>query len=322
MIGSIKHSGIIQKLFVSAIIMLILFLGMDTTKLSLSLDQVHNSAWIIAAALISFQILALSYRWLILINVYRHKISFSYALKTNIVSMIANYLFITSIGGIITRVAMSVKSGVSLTRSIAATGLDRLFTLLALLVLTVIFLPILSNVIAPDIFSKTLGLIFVSILGAIVLYTLLFEAPRKKIIFSHRKIAMCFQYLRFVLTNHNVLAKTIFASLIGQLAYFGAVYCVLSSMGVEFAWLSFMAIIPVITIISSLPIGYGGWGVREGAYIAGLGIYGIPAETAFSASIQIGIISMGVAIIAAIPTLINSNILSSLTYLSKSKDYA
>ena len=78
-------------------------------------------------------------------------------------------------------------------------------------------------------------------------------------------------------------------------------------MGIEFSWLHFIAIIPVITIVASLPIGYGGWGIREGAFVYGLGLINIPFETAFATSIQIGIISMAGALIAAIPALVLSS---------------
>jgi uncharacterized membrane protein YbhN (UPF0104 family) len=67
-----------------------------------------------------------------------------------------------------------------------------------------------------------------------------------------------------------------------------------------------MAVIPVITLISSLPVGYAGWGLREGAFIYGLGLINIPLESAFMASVQIGLLSMALAICTGIPALIDS----------------
>ena len=303
----LKHSKLLQKIIISMLVLAALALGMDHAKFTESIGSIHIDAWLIALALIYLQILALSYRWLKLINLYERKISFTYAVKVNLASLIANYLFITSIGGIIVRVAMSVKSGVSLIRSIAATGLDRFFTLLALLLLSIVFLPVFDSIVSADIYQKTVFMILL-MLGVSVLFAfILFEAPRKKIIFSHRKVAMCFQFLRTVLTDRKVFGKIIASSLIGQLAYFGSVYAVMISMGIEFSWLHFIAIIPVITIVASLPIGYGGWGIREGAFVYGLGLINIPFETAFATSIQIGIISMAGALIAAIPALVLSS---------------
>lgn len=300
-------SKFLQKIALSVLIMGILALGMDYSKFTMSVGSIHLDAWAMALGLIYLQVIALSYRWLKLINIYEKKISFSYAIKVNLASLIANYLFITSIGGIIVRVAMSVKSGVSLIRSIAATGLDRFFTLLALMLLSIIFLPVFNDIVSTDIYHKAMFLILMMVGMSVLLSLILFEGPRKKIIFSHRKVAMCFQYLRTVLTDQKVFGKVVASSLVGQLSYFAAVYCIMTSMGIEFSWLHFIAVIPVITIVASLPIGYGGWGIREGAFVYGLGLINVPFETAFATSIQIGIISMGGALLAGVPVLLSSD---------------
>lgn len=129
---------------------------------------------------------------------------------------------------------------------------------------------------------------------------------RRAIIFSNRKIALCYKYLRALLTDPKLLAKIIATSLISQVMYFAAVYAVIVSLDAEFSFIKFMAIVPIITLISSLPVGYGGWGIREGAFIYGLGLINIPLEAAFMASVQIGLLSMLLAISTGIPALIDS----------------
>lgn len=306
MISSLIKSKFIYKIALSAMIMAVFALSMDYSKFNMSIGSIHLDAWLIALGFIYLQIFALSYRWLKLINIHDKRISFAYAVKVNLASLIANYLFITSIGGIIVRVAMSVKSGVSLIRSIAATGLDRFFTLLALVLLSIVFLPVFNGIVSSDIYHKSAFLLLMMMGMAVVFSLLLFEAPRKKIIFSHRKVAMCFQYLRTVLTDKKVFGSVMLSSLVGQVAYFLAVYTIMKSMGIDFSLIHFLAVIPVITIVASLPIGYGGWGIREGAFVYGLGLINVPFETAFATSIQIGIISMGGAMIAGLPVLMNA----------------
>lgn len=299
----------IFKILISIAILSAIFLSMDMSKFSLSLESIHFDAWLIALGLIYLQVLALSYRWLKLINVYERKISFGYALKVNVASLVANYLFITSIGGIIVRVYMSVKSGVSLARSIAATGLDRLFTLFTLIFLSICFLPIFSGIVSDDLYQKTVFFLLLTIAALGIFGLLLFEAPRKKIIFSHRKIAMCFQFLRTVLMNKKIFSEIMVASIIGQICYFAAALTIMNSMGIDFSLIHFAAVIPIITIFASLPIGYGGWGIREGAFVYGLGLIQIPLETAFLISVQIGIISIGGTLIACLPALVQNRTL-------------
>ena len=292
------------KILLSIAIMGWLMLRMDLVSLGEHVGHIHQNIWIVAAIMIFVQILALSYRWLLLINAHEKRITYRNAVRVTLASQIANYLFITSIGGIVVRIALSVQSGFSLVRSIAATALDRGMTLLALLILTALFLPVLGNIASHDIFHHAIFVLSLFSIGAFLLSVLLFDAFRRKIIFSHRKVAMCFQYLRTVMTDQNLLGRVIISSLIGQLAYFGAVYVVTLSTGIEFSWLHFISILPLITIIASLPVGYGGWGIREGAFVYGLGLINIPIEAAFAVSVQIGLISMICAFIAGIPALL------------------
>ncbi|MCB9983369.1 MAG: flippase-like domain-containing protein [Rhodospirillales bacterium] len=292
------------KIVISLAIMALLAMRMDLGALGEHIGDIQGPVWLVAALMIFVQIIALAYRWFLLINAHEHRITYHNAMRVTLASMIANYLFITSIGGIIVRVAMSVQSGISLVRSIAATALDRVMTLLALLILTALFLPVLSAIASHDMFSHAIFILGLFSCGAFLFALLMFETFRRKIIFSHRKVTMCFKYLRTVMTDHNIMGKIVISSLIGQVAYFAAVYAVTASMGIEFSWLHFISILPLITIIASLPVGYGGWGIREGAFVYGLGLIDIPIEVAFAASVQIGLISMICAFIVGIPALV------------------
>ncbi len=295
------------KIAISVAIMAVLMMRMDIMSLGDRLGDVQINVWAIAALMIFVQIFALAYRWFLLINAHERRISYRNAVRVTIASSIANYLFITSVGGIIVRVAMSVQSGISLIRSIAATALDRAMTLVGLLLLTVLFMPVLANVVSQDIFHNALFVLLSFAMGVFVLSLLTFESLRRKIIFSHRRVAMTYKYLRTVMTDRDLLANVIITSLIGQMAYFVAVYAVTSGMGIEFSWLSFIAILPLITIIASLPVGYGGWGIREGAFVYGLGLIHVPIEVAFAVSVQIGLISMLCAFVAGIPAMMGQN---------------
>ena len=292
------------KIVVSLAIMALLAMRMDISALGEHVGHIQGSIWLLAAGMIFVQILALSYRWFLLINAHESRITYRNAVRVTLASMIANYLFITSIGGIIVRVAMSVQSGISLVRSIAATALDRVMTLLALLILTALFLPVLSAIASHDIVHQAVFILGLFASGVFLFALLMFDTFRRRIIFSHRKVAMCFQYLRTVMTDHNMMGKILTSSLVGQVAYFAAVYVVTASMGVEFSWLYFISILPLITVIASLPVGYGGWGIREGAFVYGLGLIDIPIEIAFAVSVQIGLISMLCAFIAGVPALV------------------
>ena len=65
-----------------------------------------------------------------------------------------------------------------------------------------------------------------------------------------------------------------------------------------------MIVLPTIALVSSMPISFGGWGVREGAFIYGLGLLHVDMETAFSISVQVGMVSFIATIIGGAPSIL------------------
>ena len=64
---------------------------------------------------------------------------------------------------------------------------------------------------------------------------------------------------------------------------------------------------PVLALISSLPISFGGWGVREGAFVYGLGLIGFSMESAFFLSVQVGFITLVAPFVVGLPYLLKSD---------------
>ncbi|GJL84462.1 MAG: hypothetical protein DHS20C02_02370 [Micavibrio sp.] len=315
----LKQKAFLIKALISLAIIAVLVMRMDITTIKDLVGHIHVEYWLVALFLMFVQILALALRWSLLINVHGHKMDYSDSLRITLASLLANYLFITSIGGIIVRVALAIQHGISWVQSIAATTLDRLMTLAALLILTVVFLPILFGIVEKEIFQSTLAAIFTFVLAFSVFSLLFLKNVRRHLIFSHRKIAVGYKYLRSIGRNHNLIAQITATSLFAQTAYFAAVYVVTVSTGVDFPLLYFMAVLPMITIVASLPVGYGGWGIREGAFVYGLGLINVPIETAFVVSIQIGLISMIAVLIAGIPALMSGHMQFALKNLKASR---
>jgi hypothetical protein len=51
-----------------------------------------------------------------------------------------------------------------------------------------------------------------------------------------------------------------------------------------------------VALITALPISIGGWGVRETAIIAMLGLVGVPTSAALLLSIQLGLLSIAISL--------------------------
>lgn len=67
-------------------------------------------------------------------------------------------------------------------------------------------------------------------------------------------------------------------------------YCIVLANGAELTVLQCCFVVPVFTILSGLPISYGGWGVRELSGIHLLNFYGLSPELAFSVTLLFGLV--------------------------------
>lgn len=301
---------LIFKIILSLGFLVALLLHMDIEALKEASHLIKASAWGYALIFIMAQLLLLSLRWMYLINVGRYRVNYSESVEITLASLVANLIFVTTISGIVVRVAMALQYGASLFKVIFATALDRLMTLAALLLLTAIFLPSFGTYVDFHL-QKNIAMLIGALMLVIFVFTplLTLRIIQKLPNFSLSKgnFRSGLRYLKLLLNNNLLLGKILSVSLIAQLCFFFAVYHISISAGVSLSFLQIMVVLPAIAIISSLPFSFGGWGIREGAFVYGLGLLNIPMEIAFSISIQIGLISLIATMVAGIPTLITSD---------------
>ena len=308
------------KILISGLLLAFLWTRMDKGALQDATHMVHASSWFYAVFFIIAQLVLLSLRWMYLINVGHFRMNFKDSVQVSLASQIANMLFLTTVSGIAVRVAMAYQHGASLFKSVFATAIDRIMTLAALLLLCAFFLPSLTNYIDASL-SKNIGLFVAAmILVLFVLTPLLAITVANKIparIFSKGNMRSGQRYIKLLFGNYGLLGKILSVSLLGQMSFFAAVYCIALSSGIELGFLQIMIVLPAIALVSSMPFSFGGWGIREGAFIYGLGLLNVPMETAFSVSVQIGLVSLIAMMLAGIPALVSSDMMTSKKRMMK-----
>jgi len=305
--NKIKNLKLPVKIFISITLLLVLTMRMDKQVFFETLFHTQASGWIYATLFVLIQFFILAYRWELLINIGRHRMNYIEALQVSVASLLANMLFITSVGGIVVKIALAVQKGASLFKATFATATDRLLTLTALVLLSAVFLPGLGRYLDEEIYKTVclyMGIFILTlfVFTPIFLNIVLKQLPRLP--FSKGNITSGARYIKILINNNKLVAKLIFISLTAQLSFFVSIYCLTISADINLSFFDLMTVLPVIAIVSSLPISFGGWGVREGAFIYGLGLLGVPMETAFLVSVQTGLISMIATVIAGIPALI------------------
>jgi hypothetical protein len=85
-------------------------------------------------------------------------------------------------------------------------------------------------------------------------------------------------------------------AILGQTALGIATYTIAVSLSMDISFLECLALMQPVALVANLPISIGGWGVRETAMIALFGLVGVPASAALVLSIQLGLLSLLVAL--------------------------
>ncbi len=301
----------IVKIVLSVSILAVLFWRMDFAQLQNLIAHIEASAWVYAFLLIVGQFMFLSYRWMVLINIGRARMTFLNSLHVTLMSLVAGTVFLTSLTGIVVRIAMAIQHGASLFKAFFATAIDRGMTLMALVVLSILFLPALGHYLDETMHTHisaylTFFVVLIFVLGPLLLFILFRNIEHLP--FSPHNIRSGARYLKILLSQPIIAFKVITTSLLGQMCFFLSIYCLTLSANIDLSFLDLMTVLPIIALVASLPLSFGGWGVREGAFVYGLGLLGVPMEEAFLISIQTGLISLFGTIVAGIPAIFLTDI--------------
>ena len=99
------------------------------------------------------------------------------------------------------------------------------------------------------------------------------------------------------MVSHKLLVVSILmSSLITSLLLISGLQVLMMAFDIPLTWGQGAAILPAVLLLASLPISFAGWGLREGAMIIALGVYGVAQETALALSLIYGILHLASAI--------------------------
>lgn len=302
---------LLLKVLISFGLLALLSTRMDWAAIGRLLGSVNPAGWVGAMTLLFMQILTLGWRWQMMINGKNGTLSYTKALRMTLASHVANLFFISSISGIVVRIALARHHGLSLVRAACATIADRAMTLTALVILATVFIAPASQHMGSFIARNTQWISIIVL--TLVVFSLFVFAPLiiQKIISllkESSRIKEILDYFNEIFSSPSLLFSILLASLINQVFYFIAIFILTRATGINIPALNIIAILPVIILISSLPISIGGWGVREGAFIYGLGMIGVSAESAFLISVQIGLLGTLSVVMAGVPAILHKDI--------------
>jgi uncharacterized membrane protein YbhN (UPF0104 family) len=219
------------------------------------------------------------------------------SLQLYFIAVFFNVCLWGSVGGDVVRGWLSFRDKVPAEIAVNSVILDRVAALVGVALLVLATTPYWMAR-----FDHTGGAWVPAAVAAAGLFGILFVSQ------LHR-LPQSWQHLRPVLLLHSfgtatraiflrpaAAVPTLILAVLSQVLLALTAYLLARSLSVGLSLIDCLVLMQPVTLITSLPISIGGWGVRETAVIAILGLVGVPASAALALSVQLGLLTMVVSL--------------------------
>lgn len=239
-------------------------------------------------------------RWQVLLRYVGYRYNFMFLLKLGFISLFFNIYVPSGLAGDFARVMMLLKGKKFEDRKLAISNItasvitDRVSGMVGLLFLATMSLFFYYRILADS------RIIFIFLLaGIIIILIFLVLFSRRVQRFFKNMLKFNSKFLDFIKNtfkdlidalhiyrkNYSVFIKVIPISILSHLCVILYFYTLSRSVEVDISFLKFVVFVPIIEIVASIPLSFGGVGIREAATILLFGLQGVPASVAMSISL-------------------------------------
>jgi uncharacterized protein (TIRG00374 family) len=293
----------IVQLVIAIGILVLLFAHMDIENIRDLLRHAMPSYVLLAFIVLVLQLLVATYRWFMILKIAGFSPPLWQCIGLFSTSSLINTTIPGGINGDILRTWLTVRNGVPSSISAYTVICDRIINLTALgLPVTVMLLPHLiwrkEHFLSVDIFALGVASMLLGVLASLALAAPVMRRLNVRLPTLLTPIIGISQMLCDVFQNKQqtlILSGTI---VLGYVLQILAVVFLGSSLGITLPFQALIIGIPVVLLLSAIPITPGGWGIRESIMVLVLKEYHIAPEAALGLSILFGIGS----IVSSLPT--------------------
>ena len=250
--------------------------------------------WLLAAAVVIFtQICICSLRWKAVLKGFGAPLKLGLIFRLFYTGAFFNQALPSSMGGDAVRAYRAHRAGLSLGTAVGSVLLDRVATLLALILLVAAAVPFVASSLQGNVALLewvVLGLLVAALLGTGLLMVLDRIPSRFMEIRGVRHLSAFAGDVRRTFLIPALAAPLLAWSFAGHLALSLVIWLLAASIGAEVRLIDCIALFPLVLLIQTLPISIAGWGVREGAMVSVFALAGVEADAALAISILFGIL--------------------------------
>jgi len=289
-----KFKGYFSLLSKGLITILLLFFvsrEVDFSSLKIRFMGLQWHFILISFSLLLIQVPLMSYRWSMILNKELELFTQKKLILTYWLGLFFNQILPSSIGGDFLR-GYYLNSEGNKKFIYVSVILDRFMGLYSLSILS-FFSSLFFIDLNESYFFTFIYIVFFSLCLMVVFVSLFGE---KKLFSS--KTNRIFIYINYLLTEartlflSNLFLNLILISILLHLLSITSVFFISKGLGINIGYEIFLIIVPVVLLFVSIPISFGGWGLRENIFVITMLNFSIPGEDSLAISLLFGIMTV------------------------------
>jgi len=244
------------------------------------------------------------FRWRMLMRPLMPVLSLRSLFGIYCIGLFFNLTFPTVVGGDLVKMYYAGKPSKAYAESFAATFLDRdtgMFAMMIIACTAIVIHPV--SVAGVHVSLIVWSVFFAFVAGNIALFTpsihrLLTDSLRRlKLALLAKKLDTISKAFAVMGKQHSVLAASLLISLVNQLLVISVTWFIAIGLRIDAPLSYFFVFVPVITLISMIPVSLNGMGLREYAFMSLFGAIGVSPASC----VALGLISSLVIVLSSIP---------------------
>ena len=284
----------VLRITITILLLYFIFSKIDMSEFLGAFSKLDKRFYLLAFLMILLNTFFLTKRIEVLFSVFPRRPNFWITLKYYLIGLFFNQFLPTSVGGDAVKGYKLGKKVGSVSTGLILTFIDRLIGLLTMIVYLLIAL-ILGGLeflqgneriwlLAFALFLIVVSLLFFSHNFIRFTYRVFIKPFEKKLAFIEQ-VKKAYKFFLKTRNERSIYIKASIYSIIAQVSIIIACYLTGKGLGIEIPLLYYFILMPIIFVISMLPISVGGFGVREGAFVILLGRYGVDKNQSFALSL-------------------------------------
>jgi len=287
-----RRLGVFLKIVISVALVWVLlsaFGGEDALK---RLIDVHPGWLLVAIGLGVVQVIIGGLRWRAVMVAIDTPMASALVFRFTYIGAFFNQTLPSAAGGDAVRTYLAYKSGLKLGPAVNGMVLDRVATVLALVVLVAMMMPFAADgLVGGDWFARSVWVVLAVALGGTAVIMFLDRLPatlqRFRIVAGAGLLANDARRV-FLRPFHST---TVMAwALLGHVNLSVLAFVLARGLSVDVTVMDCLLLFPPVLLAQTLPISVAGWGVREGAMVSLFALVGVSGESALAISILYGIV--------------------------------